>query len=166
MALLAIAFLAVLFQPEWRAKLRWRVPAFREASLAQLASVLALMLEKGTPLPEALALAANLEGNTGAGKTLTAWRDQVQAGNGKPAQWAAGAFPPLFLWLVRSAGENLADGFRKASEIYQARASYKIELALYGALPISILFLAQLVFWQLAPVARACTTMMNILGSN
>src|SRR6185369_7746081 len=33
--------------PSWRNWLRWRLPAFREASLAQLASAIALMLRKG-----------------------------------------------------------------------------------------------------------------------
>src|SRR5437660_1598001 len=31
--------LAILLRPDWRARLRWRLPGFREASLSQLASV-------------------------------------------------------------------------------------------------------------------------------
>src|SRR5437899_909613 len=52
---------AALLLPGWRAWLRWRLPAFREASLAQLASAIALMLRKGTTLAESLALAESME---------------------------------------------------------------------------------------------------------
>ena len=69
--------LVILSRPSWRAKLRWRLPAFREASLAQLASALALMLKNGAPLPQALSLAEALDENTAASRTLSQWREQV-----------------------------------------------------------------------------------------
>lgn len=159
---LAVAAVTV---PAWRARLRWRLPAFRETSLAQLASILALTLRKGVPLAEALALAETLEAASPAGRGLARWRQEVEQGKGKPAQWNPSApFPPLFLWLLQKGGEDVAAGFEKASEIFAARASYRIELALYGALPISILFLGQMVFWQVAPLFHALTTVMNLLG--
>lgn len=152
--------------PSWRARLRWRLPAFREASLAQLASALALTLRRGTPLAEALALAETLESASPARHALAQWRQAVQEGKGKPAQWAVvSPFPPLFLWLIQKGGEDLAAGFEKASEIFSTRASYRIELALYGALPISILFLGQMVFWQVAPLFHALTALMDVLGN-
>jgi type II secretory pathway component PulF len=161
--------LGAVFIPSWRARLRWSLPAFREASLAQIASAIALMLRNGTPLPEALALAEALESKTPAGRSLARWRQVVEAGQGKPAQWGgggeAGPFPPLFLWLVQQSGEDLAGGFEKAAEINRARASYRIELALYGALPISILLLGQMVFWQAAPLLHSMKWMMDMLGS-
>src|SRR5438876_8146626 len=49
--------LGAITRPHLRARLRWRLPAFREASLAQLASAMALMLRNGVTLREALALA-------------------------------------------------------------------------------------------------------------
>jgi type II secretory pathway component PulF len=67
---------------------------------------------------------------------------------------------------VSKGGEDAATGFQKAAEIYQGRASYRIELALYGALPISILFLGQLVFWQVAPLVQTMGQLMNTLGSS
>jgi type II secretory pathway component PulF len=160
--------LGAVFIPSWRARLRWRLPAFREASLAQLASAIALMLKNGTTLPEALALAAALESNTPTSRCLDHWRQVIEAGGGKPAQWLgeAGPFPPLFLWVVQKSGEDVAGGFQKAAEIYQARASYRIELALYGALPISILLLGQMIFWQAAPLLRSLIWMMNTLGDS
>jgi len=166
LSLAAVLGLGAIFIPSWRARLRWRLPAFREASLAQLASAIALMLKNGTSLAEALALAEALESTTPAGKSLAHWRRLLEAGRGKPAQWLgeAGPFPPLFLWLVQQSGEDVAGGFQKAAEIYQARASYRIELALYGALPISILLLGQMVFWQAAPLLQSMISLMNVLG--
>jgi type II secretory pathway component PulF len=168
LALMALLGLVAVFTPSWRARLRWRLPAFREASLAELASAMALMLKNGTTLPEALALAEALESGTPAAKALAHWRQLVEAGQGKPAEWTGDSrpFPPLFLWLVQKGGEDVAAGFQKAAEIYQARASYRIEMALYGALPVSILLLGQMVLWQAIPLVRSMSWMMNVLGSD
>lgn len=163
--LLAVA-VAIVTIPGLRAWARWHIPAFRETSLAQIASAMALMLKSGTPLPDALAFAESIEANSPAGNALREWRAQLQAGEGKPAQWprVLAPFPPMFLWLVRKGGEDIAGGFQKAAEIYQARASYKIELLLYGALPVSVLFLGQMVLWQVVPIFSALTTLMNWLS--
>jgi type II secretory pathway component PulF len=168
LALVALLGVAAVCIPSWRARLRWRLPAFREASLAQLASAMALMLKNGTTLPEALALAEALESATPAAKALAHWRQLVEAGQGKPAEWTGDSrpFPPLFLWLVQKGGENVAAGFQKAAEIYQARASYRIEIALYGALPVSILLLGEMVLWQAIPLVRSMTSIMNAIGSD
>src|SRR5207244_4136250 len=64
-ALLGVGAISI---PAWRASLRWRLPAFREASLAQLASAITLMLRNGATLAEALAMAEKLEAATPAGK--------------------------------------------------------------------------------------------------
>ena len=166
LALAALFVLAAVSIPSWRARLRWRLPAFREASLAQLASAMALMLKNGTTLPEALAMAEALESATPAGQALARWRHLVEAGQGKPAEWTGDSrpFPPLFLWLVQKGGENVAAGFQKAAEIYQARAAYRIELVLYGALPVSVLLLAQMVLWQAIPLLRSLIWFMDMLG--
>src|SRR5664279_1997730 len=73
LTLVALLGVAAVCIPSWRARLRWRLPAFREASLAQLASAMALMLKNGTTLPEALALAEALESGTPAAKALAHW---------------------------------------------------------------------------------------------
>ncbi len=166
LALAAAVGLAAVSIPSWRARLRWRLPAFREASLAQVASAMSLMLKNGTTLPEALSLAEALERGTPAAKVLARWRQLVAAGQGKPAEWKGDSrpFPALFLWLVQKGGEDLAAGFQKAAEIYQARASYRIELALYGVLPISILLLGQMILWQAIPLMRWMIWIMNWVG--
>jgi type II secretory pathway component PulF len=168
LALAAAVIVVTVSVPNWRNRLRWRLPAFREASLAQLASTMNLMLKHGTPLPDALALAEALESGTPAAKALAQWRQLVAEGQGKPGQWTGSTypFPPLFLWLVQKGGEDLAAGFQKAAEIYRARASYRIEIALYGALPVSVLLLGQMVLWQAVPLMRSLTWMMNMIGSD
>jgi type II secretory pathway component PulF len=168
MGALLFAGVAVVSIPALRNRVRWRLPGFRETSLAQLASAIALMLKSGTPFPEALAFAETLESDSPAAGALRQWRSLVQSGQGSPAQWPQSLrpFPPMFLWLVRKGGEDLGAGFQKAAEIYRARASYKIELLLYGALPISVLLLGQMVIWQVAPVFRTLIWMMNMLGSD
>jgi type II secretory pathway component PulF len=168
LTLLTLLGVAAVSLPRWRTWLRWNVPPFREASLAQLASAMALMLKQGTTLTEALALAEGLEGQTPAGKSMVAeWRRLVESGRGKPVQWAGAtrSFPALFLWLVQSGGEDVAAGFQKAADIYQARATYRLELALYGALPVSILFLGQMILWQVVPLMATFVRMMNSLGA-
>jgi type II secretory pathway component PulF len=168
LALLALVMVAAISIPALRSKLRWRLPGFREASLAQIASALALMLKQGTTLADSLTLAEALESNSPAGKTLAEWHRLVVNGQGKPSQWPAASkpFPPMFLWLVQRSGEDVASGFQKAAEIYQTRASYRIEIVLYGLLPVSILLLGQMVFWQVAPMVRSLTSLMNALGGN
>jgi type II secretory pathway component PulF len=165
LGLAALIGTAGITLPAWRGWLRWRLPAFREASLAQLASAMALMLKNGTTLADALWLAEQLEANTPAAAALAQWRAQTQAGAGKPSQWyPLRPFPPLFLWFIQNSGENVAAGFQKAADSYNARASHKIELALYGALPISILLLGQMVLWQAMPLVRTMISLMNGLG--
>ena len=170
-ALLAMTGMAIILGlavPRFRSWLRWRLPAFREASLAQLASALALMLRQGTPLPEALTLAESLEAGSPAAKSLQSWRELLAQGQVKlgALQDPTAALPPLFVWMVKSSRENPAAGFQRAADLYQARAAYRTELLLYGALPVSMLVLGQLVFWQIAPVFRILINFMNMLGDS
>ena len=166
LAAVALGAVVALSVPSFRSWLRWRLPAFREASLAQLASAMVLMLKNGTTLVEALALAEALEATTPAGRALAHWRSLAEAGKGKAAHWSSAGtpFPPLFIWLVQRSGEDIAAGFQKAAEIFRARADYRIELALYAALPISILLLGQMVLWQATPLFRAMIWMLNMFG--
>ncbi len=166
LGVVAVGLAAVLLLPGVRARLRWRLPAFREASLAQLASVIAMMLRGGTTLAEALAFAEVLESGTPAAVTLGRWRARVYAGDGKPAQWVGDErpFPPLFMWLLRQRGEDAAGGFQNAANLYYARAAYRSDLLLYCALPVSVLLLGQLILWQVAPIMQTLIRFMNGLG--
>jgi len=167
--LLGLAVLVIslaLAMPPLRRALRWRLPAFKEASLAQVASAMSLMLKNGVPLDPALALMERLEQGTSAGTELAQWRQRLAAGQGKFVEMAhAGrAFPPLFIWMVAHAGEDLASGFQRAADIYQARAQYRTEMLLYSAMPCSVLGLGFLIITQIQPVFSVFATFMRTLA--
>lgn len=146
--LFVLAVLALVWPP-LRQKVRWRLPAFREASVARMAASMHLLLKGGVALPDALALVAQLESGKAA-EDLRSWLANLSAGQTKFTEVAARSriFPPLFVWLVANAGEDLAGGFRRAAEIYEARAAYRAELGLYAALPVSVLFLGAIILSQ------------------
>lgn len=158
--------LVVALVPATRRWLRWKLPGFREANLAQLAAALHLLLARGCPLDEALALAAELEGASPAGRDLTRWRQRLAAGEGRPGEFAADsrAFPRLFVWLVSQAGANLAEGFRRAAELYQGRARHRIELLLHAGLPVAVLCLGTLILAQLTSSLSVLIRLINRLG--
>jgi type II secretory pathway component PulF len=167
LALLATFCIAAVSVPAVRDRLRWRLPAFREASLAQLASSMSLTLRNGVPLPEALKLAETLETGTPAAAALASWREQISAGKGRTGDWQpqSGVLPPLFLWVIKSSGEHLASGFQKAAELYGTRSAYRTDLMLYGVLPVSVLLLGQMILWQAIPAVHLMAKLMNALGT-
>jgi type II secretory pathway component PulF len=160
-----ILFMAATL-PGWRRALRWRLPAFKEASLAQVASALRLMLKNGVPLDNALQLLEQLEKGTPAESELARWRQRLASGRGKFSEMAAGGrvFPPLFVWLVAHSGEDLAAGFQRASEIYRSRAIYRTEMLLYSALPCAVMALGLMILSQVQPLFAAFSAVMAGLG--
>ncbi|MGA2544340.1 MAG: type II secretion system F family protein [Verrucomicrobiota bacterium] len=165
--LVAVIICVAVTVPSVRCALRWRLPAFREASLAQVASALALMLKSGVPLDKALGLMEQLERSTPAGAEVTRWRERLAAGHGQFSEMASGGriFPPLFIWTVSQSHEDLPAGFERAAEIYQARASYRTEMLLYSALPCSVLALGMLIVSQIQPVLGVFVAFMNAIGN-
>ena len=168
LALLLVAAIVALIVPAARQLLRWRVPSFRESSLAQIASALALLLRNGVALDHALALIERMESGSHAGEEISNWRRRLAAGNGKFLDLAqpGRAFPPLFIWLVAHGREDLGAGFQNAADIYQSRADHRAELLLYSALPCSILALGALIIMQIQPVFSELAKIMNMLGSD
>ncbi|HSM79479.1 MAG TPA: type II secretion system F family protein, partial [Bryobacteraceae bacterium] len=140
----------VLTVPSIKERMRWRVPAFRDASLAKVAGTMALLLDRSVPLPEAVGLMEQLESRSKAGLELQTWKSRLAQGVTRFTDVAAGgrAFPPLFVWLVHNAGADLAQGFRRASEIYRARAAARAEMMLHASLPVAVLVLGGLVVTQ------------------
>jgi len=163
--LLAVV-ICVLLVPAAVRQLRWRAPAFREAQLAQVASAMALMLRNGGNLDDALGLVQEMENRTPAAAELGQWRKLLSGGRGKFAEMAAAgtAFPPLFVWLVGNAGEDLAGGFQRAAEIYGARSAQRTENLLYAVLPCAVLLLGAMVICQLLPVVNSFVSMVNEFG--
>ena len=151
--LLGLLFLlaaAIVFQPALRGKFLWRLPAFKEATVSRIASSLALLLKNGVNLPDAVGLVEQLETRTAAVADLQQWQKKLAVGTAKFSEVAAvnRMIPPLFVWVVASAGEDLAAGFNRAAEIYHSRAIYRTEVALYSVLPIASLFLGAIVLSQ------------------
>ncbi|MGD0743553.1 MAG: type II secretion system F family protein [Verrucomicrobiota bacterium] len=161
-----VAILIALAASPARRILRWRLPAFREASLAEVASALWLMLKNGVALDDALALVEQLETGTCAEREIAQWRQRLAAGRGKFSEMAVpgGAFPPLFIWTVAQSGEDLTAGFQRAAELFHARAMYRSELLLYSALPCSILALAAMIISQIQPVFAALMAFIQSLS--
>jgi type IV pilus assembly protein PilC len=164
---LVIFLIAVLFLPA-RQKLRWRLPAFHEASLSRAASAIGLMLKNGVRLDDALALIEQLEKGTDAEKEVAQWRQRLASGRGKFSEIAVTSriFPSLFIWTVTQSGEDLALGFQRAAAIYHDRAVYRTELLLYSVLPCSILALSALILSQIQPVFAVMISFINSLSGN
>jgi len=162
--LLAIWFSIVLI-PKFRNWARWKLPGFREASLAQFSGAAALLLRSGTPLQTSLGLLQKTEDNNPAGREVARWMSLHAQGQAKWSSFTAGSrvFPPLFIWLVAQGGENLADGFQRASDIYQARSLHKIDMILYAVLPVTIMLLAGLIIGQIYPVIHSIGDMLKYL---
>jgi len=106
-----------------------------------------------------------LEGGKAAAD-LGRWSQNLAGGRTKFSEVAAGnrVFPPLFVWLVSNAGEDIATGFQRAAEIYQSRAGYRTELALYAALPVAVLFLGAIILSEGYMLVSAFLVFVNLLG--
>ncbi|EEF57058.1 type II secretion system F family protein [Pedosphaera parvula] len=162
-----LGILVILLVPQFRRGMRWRLPAFKEAKLAQTASAMSLLLNHGGNLYQAIGLVRQLEANSPASRELDEWQERLSNGDGKFSGMAARGvvFPPLFLWLVGNAGEDLVGGFRRAAEIYGARAVYRVEMFLYAALPFSIIALGFMIVCQIFPLLKIVTGLMNGIDS-
>jgi len=140
----------IIFQPALRGKFLWRLPAFKEATIARIGSALTLLLKNGVPFPDAVGIVEQIENNAGVAADLGLWWKRLATGISKFSDVASGnrIIPPLFVWVVASAGENLTAGFNRAAEIYHSRAIYRTEVALFSVLPIASLFLGIIVVSQ------------------
>jgi len=136
--------------PRLRQQLLDRLPAFREARLAQTAAAAELLLKAGLPLPEALGLLAEFQPAGRLRTELNNWRSNIAAGVKQFRAIAAGSryVPPLFIWMVDSAGEDLRTGFRQTAELFEERAQARIQILLYAALPVSVLTVGSIVVLQ------------------
>jgi type IV pilus assembly protein PilC len=167
---LGILFLvagAAVFIPGLRGKYLWRLPAFKEATVARIGAALTLLLKSGVNLPDAVGLVEQLESSTTAASDLQRWRKLLAAGTVKFSEVAAGnrTIPPLFVWVVASAGEDLVAGFNRAAEIYHSRALYRTEVALYSVLPMASLFLGAVVLSQAFLVVSMFLPFFTIMTS-
>ena len=153
--------------PRFRDRWRWKLPAYREASLWQCASAMQIMLQGGCTFSQAIGLLQELEKSTPAATDLAIWQQRLKDGRTKFPEIAANSrvFPPLFVWIVGNAREEMAEGFRQAAEIYHRRATHRAEALLYAALPVSVIVLGLAVFVQLSMfVIAVFLPMVRIMG--
>lgn len=163
---LAVGVMVVLLRPAWRGQVLWRLPAFKEAGIARVAGALKLLLSHGVSLAEALDLVSQLETSPLATVDLQRWRANLAAGRSKFSDLAQASrlFPPMFVWVVGNAGEDLAGGFQRAAEIYEARAHYRTEVALYAVLPVAAVFLGALVLAMATMVLSLFLPLITMLS--
>jgi len=161
-----VLFLATVFIRPLRQRARWVLPGFRESSLSQLASTIAVLLENGTDLGTAISVAERNESHPRVQRELSAWKQRLAAGarHFHEIAPAGRVVPAFFVWLVAGAGENWARGFRRAAQAYDNRARFRTELLLYAALPVTILLLGIFIVTEAVPVMQGFIRMMNDLG--
>jgi type IV pilus assembly protein PilC len=167
LGLLFALIAAIVLLPGMRGQFLWRLPAFKEATVSRIASAVTLLLKSGVPLPEAIGLVEQLENSPAAAADLRQWRSRLASGVVKFSDIAAGnrLVPPMFVWIVASAGEDVTAGFNRAAEIYHARAIYRTEVALFSVLPIASLFLGALVVSQAFLVLSMFLPLIAMLNS-
>jgi len=152
--------------PALRRHLRWRLPAFHEASIARISSAIAIMLKGGCTLAESVEVASGLETNGPARRELEIWKLRLSEGcSGFPGLADENSvFPPLYAWLVEGAGEDLPTGFDRAGRFYADRAHRRCDLLLSSVLPISIVGLGCMIIAQFAPLAHYLKQAMSALS--
>lgn len=135
--------------------LGWRLPGFRENRVANLSGAVGLMVRQHCPLPDALALARELEQDPRVRSELSAWLERIARGE-PPLAGPAGrtVLPALLPWLARSPAGQLGDGFLRASQFYHRRAMHRLDLLVNGALPLSLVLLGAVTGTQLFFVLR------------
>lgn len=163
--LTVIALLAVSL-PSLRRTLRWRLPGFKEAALAQLAAGLSLLLRGGCPLGETLGLLWQMEHGSPIADELLLWQERLAAGEGDLRELSLDSrvFPPVFLALASDSGPDLAKGFSRVADTFQARAQARAETLLTTALPVAMVALGIVVLLQLLPFGMSYLSALDGLG--
>jgi type IV pilus assembly protein PilC len=171
--LIALALLftfTVIFSRRLRTKVCWRLPAFRDASVAQTASALWIMLKSGVTLRDALGLLEQLELDTPAGKDIAIWRQRLANGQGQFSEMASEshAFPALFVWMVSNSGADITAGFKRAADIYQGKFQRRTETLLYAVLPAAIIALGLMIaaqgYMAISSIAPFLKSLMSVDG--
>ena len=165
LVVLTILFFVVIGAPGARAALRWYIPGFKEATLSQFASSLAMLLKNGVPLNDALQLVANLDSARGLNSDLQQWQRRLSMGHSdfQSLTEKSHVFPKLFRWLVASSGEDWVSGLNRAADLYYSRALHRTETMLYAALPAMVLVLGFIILAQFIPMFRVFVRFMNFM---
>ncbi|NBV21967.1 MAG: hypothetical protein EBS05_08610 [Proteobacteria bacterium] len=163
LSLAALVLFVVMTVPRLWQSVRWRVPAFREAALAQLAGSLALLLKHGCSVREALEFLQQSEGITPLARELSRWLAKLSQGESRLSEVVAGSpfVPPMFVWLAEQDDESLARGFGRVSELFLLRSHRAHDQMVYAALPTAILALGFIIICQVLPVWQTLNWWMS-----
>ncbi|NOX54334.1 MAG: type II secretory pathway, component PulF [Planctomycetes bacterium] len=104
--------------------LRW-IPGLRNHVRANFAELLALLIEHGTPLPDALELAGATLGTAGLAADSGRVAERLRQGSSlKDGLSEAKRLPPLLRWMMIAGAQQgtLAGPLRHAAEVYRRRA--------------------------------------------
>ncbi len=159
--------LLLFIMPATRRWLFWKLPGFRDAHLSQVAASLGLLTSRDCPLPEAVRIVRQLEAQSPAGAELALWESRLSSGSQRLSEITrsdSSRFPPLFHWLILSAGERLPDGFARAARHYRERARYRFDLLIHGLLPISIVVLGLFFVVNFLPAFVSMSILFDQMG--
>jgi type II secretory pathway component PulF len=99
-------------------------------------------------------------------RELDFWQSRLASGVSRFADLVPpnSLLPPLWIWMVASSGEQLAEGLQRAAELYESRARYRYELCLYAVLPVSVLVLGGVVLGQVYFMVNIAMRLMTWLS--
>ncbi|HNC99312.1 MAG TPA: hypothetical protein PKW90_24475, partial [Myxococcota bacterium] len=163
---LGLIALVALRLPRTRDWLEWHLPGFREARLSRLGRTLHLLVSRGTPMGEAVALLGTLEPGRAQAREMARWQQRLAGGATRFPQLTEGSpvILPLFSWMVEGTGENWPAGFLRAAELYQTRAGHRTDMLLFAALPTSVILLGGIILSQFLPLMTLLTRFMQSIG--
>ena len=166
LAIVTAGIICVLAVPALRQWMRWRLPATREANLAQVAAALASMVKSGCTLADGISLLQQLEVTSPAGREMAGWLCRLREGATSFLQIAGrgNVFPPLFVSLVANARDDVAQGFQQTAAVYEARAVHRSEMLMQAALPTAILTLGALLCTQMLVIVLVVSRVVSMLG--
>lgn len=110
-----------------------RAPGMRrlveQARAALFADLLAMLVERGVPLPEALSLAVEATGDRRLRRAVDGAAEAIRAGD-RPRIVDTGALPPMLRWLIGGGPgvDDLPGALRHAASTYRRRALDRAEL--------------------------------------
>ncbi|MBL9172456.1 MAG: type II secretion system F family protein [Verrucomicrobiales bacterium] len=163
--LIALFGIALAALPPLRRWFAWRCPGIREDRVANLSASVGLMLRQNCPLPEALAVAREIEDDPRIRTELDAWLDHIARGEPplRPASDRT-VLPALLPWLATTRAADLGEGFLRAAEFFHRRAVHRLDLLVNGALPVSLVLLGAVAGVQLFIILSIFAGLLDSLG--
>jgi len=144
--------------------LSWRLKVTRYLQLANLSSMFEALLASGVPFSDSISLMEGLSENRKTKSTLRRIDEKTAKGVGVAEAFEAEEiFPSVYTWVLKNSGEQLPEGFRQNAVTYGTRAKRYMDICLYGAMPLAMVFIGALVLGNLAVFFQMLHSMMGPL---